>query len=123
MKKPILLLACVSLSLAVITSQSLAGPGMAAAKEKETVDRVLKSENFTPTAAIEGPGSSVWFVAARSFSTNSIEQVMVNVQGQAVKVQMAVYRRTAQGWQGHELPSTAGTELQGKIQNEFAKEK
>jgi hypothetical protein len=123
MKKSILVIACVTLSLAVFVSRGLAGPGPAAEKEKAVVDKVLKAENFTPSVAIEGPTNFVWFVAVRSFGTNSIEQVLVRVHGQEAKVQRAMYRRTAQGWQPVQMPASLETELQSKIQNEFVREK
>jgi hypothetical protein len=121
MKKTILVFACVSLSLAVVISRSLAGPGTADAKGKAAVEKVLKVEGFTPTTAIEGPSNSVWFVAARVIGANLVEQVMVNVHGHAVIVQIASCQRAAQGWQRREAPG-AVTDLQRKIEKEVGAE-
>jgi hypothetical protein len=95
---------------------------MAASKEKEAVNKVLKSENFTPTTVIEGPSNSVWLVSVRLLGPN-IEQVVVNLHGKAVKVRMATYRRTAQGWQESDLSSAGVADLQRTIENEVGKEK
>jgi hypothetical protein len=105
MKKSILVVACVSLSLAVIISRSWAGPETAAAKEKEAVDKVLKAEKFTPTVAIEGPSNSVWFVASRIFGAK------------------ATYEPIAEGWKRYNVPPGLVVNLQSKIENEVGKEK
>jgi hypothetical protein len=123
MKKALLVAACISLSLAVIISRSWAGPETAAAKEKEAVDKVLKAEKFTPTVAIEGPSNSVWFVASRIFGAKAIEQVIVNVHGKTVNVQMATYEPFAQGWKRNNVPPSLVVNLQSKIENEVGKEK
>ena len=123
MKKSILIFACVSLSLAVIISRSLAEPGPVNPKEKGAVDKVLKSEHFTPTRVIEGPGNSVWFVAARSLATNTIDLATVQVSGQVVTAQMEHYVRTAEGWHVRSLPTSGVTDLQRKIEDELSKVK
>jgi hypothetical protein len=123
MKKSILVAACISLSLAVIISRSWAGPGTAATKEKEAVDKVLQTEKFTPTVEIEGPSNSVWFVASRVFGAKGIEQVIVNVHGKTANVQMATYVHDGRGWHRNNGPSVVVTDLQRKIENEVGKEK
>ena len=123
MKRTILVVACVSLSLAVIISRSLAGPGTADAKGKEAVEKVLKAEKYTPTIAIEGPSNSVWLVACRVFGTKAIEQVIVNVHGKTVNVQMATYEPIPEGWKRNDVPSVLVVSLQRKIENEVSKEK
>ena len=101
MKRTILVVACVSLSLAVIISRSLAGPGTADAKGKEAVEKVLKAEKYTPTVAIEGPSNSVWLVACRVFGTKAIEQVIVNVTA----------KRLMSKWQCTSLSPKVGSEM------------
>ena len=123
MKKSILVAACISLSLAVIISRSWAGPGTAAAKDKEAVDKILETEKFTPTVEIEGPNNSVWFIAARVFGAKGIEQVIVNVHGKTANVQMATFVRDDRGWHRNNGPSAVVTDLQHKIENEVGKEK
>jgi len=103
MKKTILVVACVSLSLAFILSNGLAQLARGSLKERATVDKVLKSEGFTPALAIEGPSNSVWFIAARCIDTNTMQQVAVHMSGQVVNVQMEHYRRAAEGWQSHPM--------------------
>ena len=123
MKKTILIVACVSLLFAVSISRSLAAPGTATLKEKEAVDKVLKGEGFTPTLVIAGPNNTASLVAVRCFDTNTIYQVAVYVHAQTINVQVEHYRRGAQGWQVHPLPTSYATGLQRKIENEVAKEK
>ena len=123
MKKTILVVACLSLSLAFIVSSSLAQLARGSLKERGAVDKVLKSEGFTPTLAIEGPSNSVWFVAARCIDTNTVQQVAVHVSGQVVNIQMEHYRRAAEGWQAHPMPRSGVTGLQRRIEDEVAKEK
>jgi hypothetical protein len=123
MKRTILVVACVSLSLAVFISRGLAGPGTADAKGKEAVEKVLKAEKYTPTVAIEGPNNSVWLVACRVFGAKAIEQVIVNVHGKTINVQMATYEPIAEGWKRNDVPSVLVADLQRKIENEIVKEK
>lgn len=119
-KKSLLLFTFASLSLVVIISRSLAGPGSSVAtKEKEAVDKVLAGHAFTPPVAIEGPNNSVWYVSARSFNTNSIEQVMVNVRGQTVTLQMSAFERAGQGWEVRPIPPAAKANLQRKVEDEI----
>ena len=123
MKKSILVAACISLSLAVIISRSWAGPGTAAAKDKEAVDKILETEKFTPTVEIEGPNNSVLFIAARVFGAKGIEQVIVNVHGKTANVQVATYVHDDRGWHRNNGPAAVVTDLQHKIENEVGKEK
>jgi hypothetical protein len=126
MKKSILSVVCAVLSLAILSAHAGPGPESAVSKEKTAVDKVLAGHLFTPPVTIAGPNNLEWFVAARSGRTNSLEQIVVSVRGQAINIQMTTYERNMDGsWKAHEIPPAhvAGLvkTLQEEIRAELAK--
>jgi hypothetical protein len=132
MKRPLLVIGCLFVTVAVLCFKAFSGAeehqaaGGQAMMAKEAVTKVMEAHSFTPPLALPGPQGSVWYVSSRALAAHSVEQAVVGVRHASdFTVELSAFRRDnpQQPWQPAGKTSSAGiANLERSIKEQLQKE-